>query len=330
MISSRAEIRSHVLSVTRQDNTQIGTLVNEFINRTIAEINDPAWAGPKGNHSHLWNWLRAKKTFTTTASTADYVMGHEVDRIALMRQTTTPTKLIQLRDEDFFEYVPDPTTEGNPRFYRIWETEGVSTRLSSADTIEVLSSSSSDAGSDELAVTVMGYSGGIWRTEVFTLNGTAVVSGSITFDARELFVSKQKNTTGSITVRKATGDTTLVTLGPEDRAPKFKVISLYPIPSAAITMYLEYYKYLKPLNNDSDVPGLHEKYHWIIVLGTLYKVYQYLNNELAMQQTYSVYKNAVWGMVSSDKIETDIVDSLKARNPQIRYREPEREDEAQI
>src|SRR3990167_2507963 len=161
-VASRKEIRDSVLDTTRQENVQIGLLVNDFINLTLNEINDPGWAFPK-NFNHLWSWLKSKTTFSTVASQEDYVLGREVDKIALLRQTTSPTRLLRMTDEQFYKRDANPTATGNPLLYRTWEVDGVSTRLTTADTIDVVSSSASDAGSSELAVTVSGYVSEIGR-----------------------------------------------------------------------------------------------------------------------------------------------------------------------
>src|SRR3990167_7210008 len=131
-VASRKEIRDSVLDTTRQENVQIGLLVNDF--------------------NHLWSWLKSKTTFSTVASQEDYVLGREVDKIALLRQTTSPTRLLRMTDEQFYKRDANPTATGNPLLYRTWEVDGVSTRLTTADTIDVVSSSASDAGSSELAV----------------------------------------------------------------------------------------------------------------------------------------------------------------------------------
>lgn len=323
MISSRKEIRDHILTATRQADSQIGTFINNAINQTISEINDPAWASPRGGQNHLWSFLRRKTTFSTTSSTTDYVLPRDVDRIALVRQTTSPSKIYQIADEQFFKLVPNPTDTGNPLFYRLWEVEGVATRLAVADTIDVVSSSTSDAGSAELALSVWGYVGGIFQNETYTLNGTTTVSGSKTFQAREIYVSKQKDTTGTITVTENSGGTTLVTLGPSERNPRFRVISLYPIPSSALTIYLEYYTRMNHLTADSDTPPFDRKWHYVVVLGTLSKVYQYLNKENDFATTFTVYKNAVWSMVSADSVNYDLVEYLEPSQqniPNIRIR----------
>lgn len=326
-MSSRKEIRESVLNTTRQNNAQIGSIVNEFINLTLHEINDPSWAFTRRDYNHLWSFLRRKTTFSTTASTSDYVLGRDVDRIGLLRQTTTPTKLTQIPDDLFFEEIPNPTDTGNPRMYRLWEMDGVSTRLAAADTIDVVSSSTSDSGNSTLTVSVMGYdSNGIWQTETYQLNGTTTVAGTKTFAAREIYVSKQTDTTGNITVTENSGSTTLVVLGPNERSARFRVLSLYPIPSSSITMSMEYYTYIPELENDSDTPLFHEKWHYVVRLGTLAKVYQYLTKEQEFLSTTAFYRAAVKSMVAGDKANPDLINYLKKRSvvrPSIRLQKSE-------
>ena len=313
-VSSRKEIRDFILSTTQQDNTQIGTLVNNYINMSLNEINDPGWAFTK-NYHHLWSWLKRKNTFSTVASTGDYVMKREVDKIAILRQTTSPIKLMQITDELFFRLVPNPTDTGNPLYYRLWETDGISTRLATADTIDVISSSTSDSGSAELAVSVTGFdsTSGVIKTDTYQLNGTTVVSGTTTFAAREIWVSKQKNTTGTITIRRNSTSATLVQLGPNERSYSFKVLSLYPTPSAAITMYLEFYTRINELNNDSDTPNFDSKWHYVVSLGALAKTFSYLGKEQQFLSLHAQFSAAVRAMVAADSTEPDLVEHL---NPQ--------------
>ena len=317
---SRREITDSVLNTTRQNRTQIGDLVNEFVNLSINEINDPGWAMSKGSYSHLWSFLRRKTTLATVSGTGDYVLPRDLDKVSIIRQTSSPAKLIQIPDDRFFQLVPNPTATGNPQYYRLWEQEGVSTRLAAADTIDVLSSSASDAGDTTLTVSVSGYdSNGIWRVDTYALNGTTAVAGTTTFAAREIYVSKQKDTTGSITVRENSGATTLVVLGPQERAPKFKVITLYPEPSSAITMYLEYFTRIPILDKDSQSPAFDERWHYVVRLGALAKVFQYLKEESNFLSAQGIYSAAVRSMVEADRYEPDLVEHMKARP----YREPQ-------
>lgn len=308
---SRKEIKDSAIDTTRQSATQIGDLVEDYINFTLNEINDPAWAF-RGNVHHLWNFLKRKRTISV--STQDYVLPREIDKISIVRQTSTPIMLTQVRDEDFFYYVPNPTETGNPRYYRIWEVDGVATRLSTADTIDVVSGSASDAGDSTLSVSISGYSSGLWRTETYQLNGTTAVTGSITFDARDIFVSKQKDTTGVITVTENSGGTTLVTLGPKERAPRFKVITFYPQPTSALDIYFEFYTRIPLLHNDSDTPIFDERWHYVVRLGTIAKIYQYLNKEQDYIATQGTYAAAVRSMVEADKTKPDLIDYMRPRD----------------
>lgn len=322
-VSTRKQLRDSVLDTTQQDNAQIGDLVNDFINLTMNEIAEPAWAfdrrfGGGGNlYGHQWKWLKRKTTFATVASTSDYVMERDVNRIALMRQTSSPIKLTQVSDERFFNELPNPTETGSPTIYRLWEIDGLSTRLAAADTLNMVSSSTSDGSS--FTVSVIGYVSGRLVSEVFTLNGTSSVTGSTSFDAREIFISKSGKTTGNITVTRATGGATVLVLAPEDISPRFKIATLYPTPSSAITIYVEYYKYIRELVNDSDTPEFHSQWHYVVRLGALAKVYQHLGKTLDSESVMSQYASAVRSMVAADLVEPDYIDYLQRRNvtPQI-------------
>src|SRR3990167_7575907 len=189
-VQTSKQIRQHCISATGQDEAQIGDLVNDFINMTLNEINNPGWA-LKG-HNHLWSWLKRKTSFSTVASTTDYVLERDIDKIAIVRQTATPIKLLQVTDEFFFEFIPNPSESGNPRVYRLWEIDGVSTRLTAADEVDILSSSASDSSS--ITASVVGYVSGRLHSESYTMNGTTKVDGLTTFDAREIFCAKSGTT----------------------------------------------------------------------------------------------------------------------------------------
>jgi hypothetical protein len=314
---TRLEIRQRVATDTRE--SQINTTIEEYINQTLLEINDPAWAfeqaGIKG-YNHLWSFNRRKTYISTVASTEDYILPRDVDKIGLIRQTTSPTKIRYIPDNLFYEYIPNPTATGAPKWYRLWEEEGVSVRLSVDDMVEVVSSSASDVGQ---TVRVTGYdSNGLLRTESISLNGTTAVSGTITFDynatvKKPLRVSKSADTTGIITVREKTSDTTLVQLAPTERSPRFKIISFYPIPSSAISVYIEYFTRIRRLEGDNDVPDIDEKWFWLVRLGTMAKVYQYQNKESLFNTTQALYASGVRAMVKSDMQNVDYIPTLRSQ-----------------
>lgn len=322
-VSTRKQIRDNAIQTTKQDSSQIGSLVNDFINLTLNQINDPAWAfdrrwGGAGNdYNHLWSWLKRKSTFSTASGQADYRMERDVDRIAIMRQTTSPTRIVQVTDDTFFRQLPNPTETGLPRFYRMWEIDGLSTKLSSADTLTIVSSSSSDGTS--FTVSVTGYVSGKLISELVTLNGTTSVVTSNTFDAREVFISKSANTTGNITITKTTGGTTLLVVGPQEISPRFKVVTLYPEPSSVITIFNEYYKRIKELVNDSDAPEFDPKWHYVVTFGVIAKIYQFLGKTSDYEAQMSVFASAVRSMVASDLVVPDLIEkpSRRRQQPQL-------------
>lgn len=306
-VATRKQIKDSVLSTTKQLDAQIGDLVEDFINITLQEIGNPGWAFKPEKH-HLWSWLKRKTTFSATSE--DTVLERDVDKIAFMRQLDSPTKIDYVPDDIFYRELPKPTETGNPRIYRLWEIDGVSTRLAAADTIDVVSSSNSDGSSYEIIVT--GYVSGRLRTEAMTLNGTTKVNGTVSFDARELFISKSNLTNGYLTITEHSGGTTLLVLGKEEISPRFKVVSLWPIPTST-TVYMEYYKKIKELNNDSEMPEFDPKWHHVVRVGTLAKVYQYLGRVNDLAATQLIYEKLVRSMVAEDATTPDIIEHLRSR-----------------
>ena len=313
-MQTRLEIRTRVATDTRE--TQINTTIEEYINQTLLEIQSPAWAfeqiaGMRG-YDHKWSFNRRKHTLTTVASTEFYQLPRVIDKIQLIRQTSTPQKIRFIPDDLFYEFVPNPTATGNPKWYRIWEEEGVEVRLSTDDMLEVVSDNSADTTQ---TVRIVGYdTNGLLRTESLTLSGTTVVAGTITYDAGKILrVSKSADTTGIITVREKTADTTLVKLAPTERAGRFKIISFYPIPSSAITLYIEYFARIRRLEGDNDVPDIDEKWFWLVRVGTMAKVYQYQGKESLFNTTQSLFASGVRSMVKADLQNIDFIPYLRSQ-----------------
>jgi hypothetical protein len=278
-------------------------------------MNDPAWAYEqmgKGGYNHLWTFLRRKATLSISAETAQ--LPRDLDKISLIRQTDSPSKLVYVPDEIFYRYIPNPTATGSPFYYRLWEEEGVSTRLAEADTIDIISSSTSDTSTYKISI--VGYnSNGYIQSEELNLNGTTLVNGTNTYVANKpLRISKSAKTTGYITVTEHSGGTTLVVLGPEERTVRAKVIGIYPIVTTATSLYLEYYTRIRMLENDTDVPDIDEKWIWVVRLGTMAKVYQYQNKESLFNTTQAMYAAGVKSMIKADMQEPDYLPHFKNHN----------------
>ena len=286
-------------------DTQIEQILSDYINVTLAQI----W------NAYPWTFKRRKATFSTVVSQEDYNLDEEIDQIVVIRQRTTPLKLLYVPDRLFYQLEPDPEGQstGIPRYYRLWEETGFSTNLAAADTIYVSSSSTSD-GSSFRVILVGRNSSGEVVSESLTLNGTTSVTSSTTWAASGLMqVSKSGQTTGTITVYRTTGATVLSELSPEDRAPRYKRLSLYPIPSSAITLYVEYFERLRYLVNNADVPQMDHKWIWVLREGALAKAWTYKRNEVAAEIAKGNFDEGLRLMRLQDEANYDYVPVLQPR-----------------
>jgi len=306
-LTTLSELRTNIGKTVRE--TQINDLIDSFINLTGLEIHD----------AHRWTYLRRKQTFQTVADQEDYNLDSEVGRISLIREINSPRKIHYVPDHLFYRLVPAPenTGSGTSKYYRRWEETGFSTNLAADDTIYVKSDSTSDGSSFNVRVTGRNSSGEP-ITETITLNGTTNVTSSTTFQSAGLLsVAKSAATTGTVTVYRTTGDTVLSEMEPDNLAPRYKRISLYPVPSSAITIYYEYYERYRYLVHDTDVPQMDTKWNWVLREGALSKAWEYKQNETAFVQHLSVFNKGLDVMKAQDSSNEDYVPVMQPRSMEI-------------
>lgn len=149
---------------------------------------------------------------------------------------------------------------GNPDQYIDIGSKSCSALLSTADRIQVLSSSASDVSPMQIRIT--GEVSGMPLSENLTLTGTTAVDSTATFDAgSEIVVSAGTSDgtlvdlVGVVTVReKTTTSNVLAKLAPNERAPYFKWIRFGLTPASAFTAQIWYKKRWAPLSHNNDVP----------------------------------------------------------------------------
>jgi hypothetical protein len=117
---------------------------------------------------------------------------------------------------------------------------------------------------------------------------------------------------GNLTVKDGSGNT-LVIIGKEEISPRFKVASFWPIPSST-AVYMEYYKKIKELNHDYEMPEFDPKWHHVVRIGTLAKIYEYLGKENEKITTNAWYSKMVRAMVADDEIHPDYVSQIERRS----------------
>ncbi len=302
-LTTLKELRDNIESTVR--DTQISTLVDSYINLAGLEI----------HNYHDWTFLRRKQTFSTVASQEDYNLDSEIDRIAVLRQISTPTRMVYIPDHLFYQLLPDPENQsaGVPRYYRLWEETGFSTNLAAADTVYVKSDSTSDGSSFNVILVGRNSSGEI-VSESLTLNGTTAVTSTTTWAAAGLMrVSKSAQTTGTVTVYRTTGATVLSELEPENLSPRYKRLSMYPVPSAVVTMYLEYYEGYRPLVNATDVPQIDTKWNWVLREGALARAWEYKQSEQLSLAHRAIFVQGLQQMKAQDLRNVDYIPVLQSR-----------------
>jgi len=213
-----------------------------------------------------WAELNRSYSLSVTASTRDYALRYDLDSIIKIWDTTNGKEITAQDIRDHIRFtapvleVAGNVLTGNPDEYIEIGSKSVSALLSTADRVQVLSSSASDITPKVIRIT--GEVSGIAVSETITLTGTTAADSTNTFDSgAELTISAGtsdgtlSDLAGVVTVReKTTTSNVLCKIAPEERAPLFKWIRLSPTPASAITAQVWYKRKWKPLNDNNDVP----------------------------------------------------------------------------
>jgi hypothetical protein len=216
--------------------------------------------------SFPWAELDRNYSLSVTAGTRDYALNYEVENIIKIWDTTNGKEILakDLRDHIRFTApvleVAGNTLTGQPDDYILIGTKSVTALLSTADKVQVLSTSASDISPK--VIRISGLVSSMPVSESITLTGTTAVDSTNTFDSGcELTISAGtsdgtlSDLAGVVTVREKTTSSNVISkLAPEDRAPSYLWVRLSPTPASAITAQVWYKRKWKPLNNDNDVP----------------------------------------------------------------------------
>jgi hypothetical protein len=216
--------------------------------------------------SFPWNELNRSYNLSVAAGTRDYALRYDLEQIIKIWDTTHGNEIIEkdIRDHVRFTAIENEVSgnvqTGQPNHYIDIGSKSVIALLSTADKVQVLSTSASDVS--PMQIRIKGEVSGIEVAENITLNGTTAVDSTNTYDSgAELTVSvltsdgSLQELAGVVTVReKTTSSNTLAKIAPTDRAPYYKWIRLSVTPASALTAQVWYKKRWMPLVNDGDVP----------------------------------------------------------------------------
>lgn len=204
--------------------------------------------------------LIINSTFSTTASTRLYYLPFEFNKVLSIIDTSTNIELEQT-NEPYLEGIdPDRSTTGTPYFYATQGMDWVKGQPTSATTISIVSSETTDTTQ---RVRINGVVNSVADTEILTLNGTTTVTGTKSFS--EIYtIAKDSTTAGKITV--TAGAVTIGAMAPNELAHQYQAVSLWPTPDSTLTMRARGIRRCRAMVNDQDFPDYPATFHELILI----------------------------------------------------------------
>jgi hypothetical protein len=210
---------------------------------------------------------QASATLTTVASTAQYSLPPDVARVVGIRDATNDGVLRGQSFEWYQQNEPDPTS--NTGIPEVWVPIGqvaYSSQPSSATALYVVGGST-----DICTCYVQGtITGGTPITASVTLTGaTAVQVGSwVNFVSITKFAISDHASRTGVTLREGSGvGTVLSTIGQGRTSARYLRIALWPTPSSALSLTLDYLRHIEDLTETNDEPLIPPDFHWVIEAG---------------------------------------------------------------
>lgn len=208
-------------------------------------------------------------------------------------------------DQDFYRATNYVYMQQIPLIYRMWGEDMIQTQIRTASVVKVVSSSTADTSKP---ITVFGTVAGYPDSETITTNGsdgTTAVSGTKSFQSVER-ISKNATTTGRITITANTDTDTLAVIpaGEATWGIQYKKVQIWPLPTTAFPMNVQYYKDPYKLVGDYDVHELGADFDEAIILLSVAKI-RLDNNQEEADKYYTLYKDEIQNLKKTnvDKID---------------------------
>jgi hypothetical protein len=255
--------------------------------------------------------LQRAYTGTTTTTGGYQILGQEQYNLPIQAghrmflwhdEYGFPIKLKYLTDQEFYRATNYVYMTQIPLMYRMWGEDMVITQVRQPSVISVVSSSALDTS---IQVTVFGVVAGYPDYEVINTNGTTAVAGSKVFQSVERIV-KGGSSVGRITATANSGGDTVsvIPVGDTTSGIQYKKIQVWPLPTTAFPITVQYYKDPYKLVNDTDVPELGQEYDEAIILLASAKI-RLDNNQEEADKYFTLYKDEISNLKKTnvDKID---------------------------
>lgn len=240
--------------------------VLRYINVTQRELMGKKGIGPRLRKATLSCATVASSPFVALPQSAVGVYG------VTDRTNNTPLQLMTLQDQRFND--PGQVSSGNPYAYDILGYNSqVAKDPSAAGQLTAISDSASDDSLKKVFVEVV-RTGGYFQTGSIALNGVASVNVGPT---DSLYVLKfyisaatggQATATGNIILKDGAGNE-LSRITPGRTYARYTRLNLYPVPSAALTLYAEVDLHIEDMTQASDQPYVPEDFVDLFEIGAL-------------------------------------------------------------
>ncbi len=211
-------------------------------------------------------------TVASVQNQATLGMPLGVRKIKNIEDPTTPRMLQETSARSFDRREAGSTDTGTPYEFFVAETRGTQKYPSTNGTLTVVSSSTSDSGSN-YNLRVEGFNNnGDLVTELIQMNGTSNVASSHSYSSAlgvERIVKaplSNQEFSGDITVKDNAGNQIAYIPIMYD-SPNYVTIEFNPIPGTSITYNVRAEMRVPPLVNDYDWPKFDEQFHDLLIFG---------------------------------------------------------------
>jgi len=218
--------------------------------------------------SYPWDNIIRNYTFTLIASQSDYALQRDVDEIIKIFDITNGRDIEEISESEYQKFlaplldVTGNETVENPEGYRRTKILSSKELMTTADTVEVVSSNVNDDTPN--AIRVCGEVSGVELCENIVLTGTTPATSINSYDSgASLRVSvyttdgTDKDVVGNITIRESiTPANVKAVISPQDFAAQYQWIAFFPEPptSSLPTVRVTYRRRINRLDNLMDIP----------------------------------------------------------------------------